>query len=529
MSTVPSEDGFDVFLSWSGERSHRVAELLREWLQSFGNLRTWVSTVDIAAGARWRQELDRALTKAKIGVLCVTPENHSSRWLNFEAGALSRASTARTVPYLIGTSSHRLQGPLAAFQVTQADKKGSLELLKAITKAVRGSEASDREFEEQWPRLESGLRDLPGPTYLDRYESEQEPHLERRGRTRVTGERAYNVLLHMFRRESFEEFLAFDLAFRRWEELLDQRETQVVNYSKQIITHIDALLEERRCQRFRRALFIDPDLVDRERAVRVLEILADREERWRKLHRVEVETRVYLSTRKDTLRPRIAAAHDFAAFRGKEDLAIVETTRTSPADEEAEHPQCDIVTESGEVARLQEIFDEFWERTLSLGEAITELREPDLDPKLADCLRTFLYEKSGNDCAVVIEAAYLDLRDPQSQDRLEHLDDALRLYCRMRRRAKEIANRVLLDAFLNDFTDAELCPVESCGETLDSHQNVERASEVARRLLHQHYRMFDLDSPRLFGMRKTRDRVCKIHPGAAAGRAGRVSARSPRR
>ena len=76
-----------VFLSWSGEKSQRVAIALREWLPAVINeLDPFVSAKDIAAGARWLAEIADQLDSTSFGIVCVTQENQTAPWLNFEAG-----------------------------------------------------------------------------------------------------------------------------------------------------------------------------------------------------------------------------------------------------------------------------------------------------------------------------------------------------------------------------------------------------------------------------------------------------------
>lgn len=81
-----------VFLSWSGNTSKEVASALKTWLHYvFPRLNIWMSEQDIQAGTRWDQELGKALRECKVGIVCVTPDSMSSRWLAFESGALSAA------------------------------------------------------------------------------------------------------------------------------------------------------------------------------------------------------------------------------------------------------------------------------------------------------------------------------------------------------------------------------------------------------------------------------------------------------
>jgi len=80
----------NVFISWSGPRSLRIAEGLREWLPYvLHNLDPWISSEDIDKGAPWDAEISAALENNTTGIFCLTLENLDSRWLNFEAGAIA--------------------------------------------------------------------------------------------------------------------------------------------------------------------------------------------------------------------------------------------------------------------------------------------------------------------------------------------------------------------------------------------------------------------------------------------------------
>ena len=81
-----------IFISWSGEQARAASVLLREWLREmFDGVDPWVSDVDIASGAQGLVEIHASLGRAEFGLIVVTPDNQSSPWLNYEAGALSRA------------------------------------------------------------------------------------------------------------------------------------------------------------------------------------------------------------------------------------------------------------------------------------------------------------------------------------------------------------------------------------------------------------------------------------------------------
>ena len=91
-----------VFLGWSGEVSHDVALALHSWLpRVIQVVRPYVSSEDIAQGARWSAAIAAELGTSNFGIICVTKENVNSPWINFEAGALSREiDKSRVSPFL---------------------------------------------------------------------------------------------------------------------------------------------------------------------------------------------------------------------------------------------------------------------------------------------------------------------------------------------------------------------------------------------------------------------------------------------
>lgn len=115
----------DVFISWSGERSRAAAEALRGWLPMIINaLKPWLSSADIDKGTRWSTDVATRLEAAKVGILCLTPNNLHSDWILFEAGALSKTLENTFVcPFLIGLEPTDLEQPLAQFQATRNSLK----------------------------------------------------------------------------------------------------------------------------------------------------------------------------------------------------------------------------------------------------------------------------------------------------------------------------------------------------------------------------------------------------------------------
>ena len=106
----------NIFLSWSGEMSQRVASALRYWLPSvIPSVRPFVSSQDISRGARWLPVLSHELQNAQYGIICVTPYNVHKPWVNFEAGKLTRLRKGFPVtPFLFQLSHASLSWPAGA-------------------------------------------------------------------------------------------------------------------------------------------------------------------------------------------------------------------------------------------------------------------------------------------------------------------------------------------------------------------------------------------------------------------------------
>jgi hypothetical protein len=155
-----------LFITWSGELSHRIALHLKEWLPAvLPFVEPWVSSEDIPKGRRWGVELASQLEGTNSGIVCLVPGNIDEPWLNFEAGALSKSvEKARVHPFLLSPAPVRLDGPLEQFQATRFNKDDVKKLVKAINAeagpAALPAERVDRSFEVCWLDLEHRLTPL---------------------------------------------------------------------------------------------------------------------------------------------------------------------------------------------------------------------------------------------------------------------------------------------------------------------------------------------------------------------------------
>src|SRR4051812_38539403 len=103
-----------IFISWSGELSKSLADILSNWLpRVIQTAHPFYSTNDIGIGNRWFEEIESHLSNAQMGVLCITEENVSSQWIMFEAGALARnLGQGKVIPLLFGINYADINGPL---------------------------------------------------------------------------------------------------------------------------------------------------------------------------------------------------------------------------------------------------------------------------------------------------------------------------------------------------------------------------------------------------------------------------------
>lgn len=150
-----------VFLSWSGEKSKAVAEILKNWLQRvIQATEPWVS-FDIEKGQRWSEKISQALSESSVSIICLDSDNLESNWIHFEAGAISKIPNSMVGTLLLDTSPEKLAPPLSMFQATIFNKKDMLKLVQDINTKVR--ECNERylgernlidAFEQNWPILE---------------------------------------------------------------------------------------------------------------------------------------------------------------------------------------------------------------------------------------------------------------------------------------------------------------------------------------------------------------------------------------
>ncbi|GAA0224322.1 hypothetical protein GCM10009539_06840 [Cryptosporangium japonicum] len=129
--------------------------------------------MDIDQGQQWAIELLGELReKDAHGIICVTPENRTEPWLNFEAGALAGSLAGNNVtPVLFGLAPADLSGPLSHFQHASLTSMEEMRRLVGTLNSRCRRPLDDvrltRQFRRVWRELAEDLAALPDGADVD--------------------------------------------------------------------------------------------------------------------------------------------------------------------------------------------------------------------------------------------------------------------------------------------------------------------------------------------------------------------------
>lgn len=171
----------NVFITWSGQRSGAVAQILHDWLPDvIQRVEPFMSSEDTAKGSNWGHEITKNLRTCPVGIICLTPENLTAPWLLFEAGAISNnveilltqkgqeIGQPKACTYLYDLQTTDVQKPLEMFQATiameRADNRKMLDTInESLGKDKLDNQKLDKAFEKYCPDLEKSLLAIPKP------------------------------------------------------------------------------------------------------------------------------------------------------------------------------------------------------------------------------------------------------------------------------------------------------------------------------------------------------------------------------
>lgn len=151
-----------VFISWSGDRSKRVAEALKLLLKDVIFADAWVSSQNVPKGSVWFGKLSGMISQSDFGILCLTKGNTASPWVAFEAGALFKAlGEDHVCPFLIDPEID-LEQPFSLLQSVGSSRDDILKLVCDINGAnsAHGVSSDDlnRRFKKSWPDFRDTLK-----------------------------------------------------------------------------------------------------------------------------------------------------------------------------------------------------------------------------------------------------------------------------------------------------------------------------------------------------------------------------------
>ncbi len=164
--TLIEDYNLNVFISWSGEKSKLVAELLDDWLQCvLQAIDPWMSSKDIDRGALWFSEISNQLEHTSLGIICLTQENKTKPWILFEAGALAKGlSENRVCTFLIDLEPTDIGTPLSQFNHTFPNRDGVWELVRTINGALKENALKERilekVFDTYWQQFEEKFQQI---------------------------------------------------------------------------------------------------------------------------------------------------------------------------------------------------------------------------------------------------------------------------------------------------------------------------------------------------------------------------------
>ena len=155
-----------IYISWSGPASYKVALLLRDLIHTIlPGVEVWVSAEDIKDGARWSPDLVRILDQSSFKILCADPSNHQTNWFNFEVGAIAKSTPKWHIKvFLTSLKPGDLRGPIASYQTVRLDKEDMRRMLEDIHANIPSVQISKPEMVEnlgyEWPDFQKAVKNI---------------------------------------------------------------------------------------------------------------------------------------------------------------------------------------------------------------------------------------------------------------------------------------------------------------------------------------------------------------------------------
>lgn len=152
-----------LFISWSGKRSGKVAKAFKDYLPKIiKNLEKddiFLSLSDLKSGDIWFSEIQENLRKCDTVLVLLTEENIDSKWLLFEAGAISNKEVNNVHICTIDNLNIFSTSPFYNYQISKCtNKDNTLELILSLLSKEEEELQATINFEKQWKFIEDILK-----------------------------------------------------------------------------------------------------------------------------------------------------------------------------------------------------------------------------------------------------------------------------------------------------------------------------------------------------------------------------------
>lgn len=155
-----------IFVSWSGELSCQIAEILKKWIPCLlQSVEVFFSPEDIEKGDNWDKTISNELSECKYGIICLTTENTTAPWINFEAGAIAKSLDSRVTALMVNIKPSDIKGPLSRYQATKFEKTDFFQLVSSINKVLDtplDHAVLENTFNAMWGSLENEATKIIG-------------------------------------------------------------------------------------------------------------------------------------------------------------------------------------------------------------------------------------------------------------------------------------------------------------------------------------------------------------------------------
>lgn len=237
-----------IFVSWSGKLSCEIAELLKKWIPCvLQSVEVFFSNIDIEKGDNWDKIISTELSECKYGIICLTKDNISAPWVNFEAGAIAKSLDSRVSALMVNVKPSDIKGPISRYQATKFEKDDFFQLISSINKVLENpldNLVLQNTFNAMWALIENEASPI-----IEKY---SKPMKSRKSDNDIFDTAPLEEILQILRQQSAilsnpEKLLPFDYLEYIQRNLNDRRRTfsiDIEHILEELLRYLDDVLEK---------------------------------------------------------------------------------------------------------------------------------------------------------------------------------------------------------------------------------------------------------------------------------------------